>query len=47
MDGAKVHGIVEAVDEYTAVARIKETCPIVLDMKPVKEKHGILSKEFG
>lgn len=47
MDGAKVHGIVEAVDEYTAVARIKETCPIVLDMKPVKEKHGILSKEIG
>lgn len=47
MNGAKVNGVVEAVDEYAAVAHIKTTCPIVLDIKPVKEKTGILSKEIG
>lgn len=46
-DGAKVSGIVEAVDEYAAVAQIKNTCPIILDIKPVKEITGILSKEIG
>lgn len=46
-DGEKVHGVVEAVDEYAAVAQIKVTYPIVIDIKPVKEKTGILTKEIG
>lgn len=46
-NGKKVHGVVEAVDEYGAMAQIKATCPIVIDIKPVKEKTGILSKEIG
>lgn len=46
-NGAKVSGIVEAVDEYAAVAQIKGSCPIILDIKPVKGKTGILSKEIG
>lgn len=45
--GMKVNGVVEAVDEYAAVAQIKATCPIILDIKPVKEKTNILSKEIG
>lgn len=45
--GMKVNGVVEAVDEYAAVAQIKTTCPIILDIKPVKEKTSILSKEIG
>lgn len=47
VNGAKVNGVVEAVDEYAAVAQIKATCPIILDIKPVKEKTSILSKEIG
>lgn len=42
-----MNGVVEAVDEYAAVAQIKTTCSIVLDIKPVKEKKGILSMEIG
>lgn len=47
VDGVKVQGVVEAVDEYSAVAQIKETCPIVVDIKEIKEKTGWLSKEIG
>lgn len=46
-NGAKVNGVVEAIDEYAAVAQIKTTCSIVLDIKPVKERKGILSMEIG
>ncbi len=45
--GVKVNGVVEAVDEYAAVAQIKGTCTIVLDIKPVKQKKSILSMEIG
>lgn len=47
VDGAKVRGIVEATDEYAAVAKIKATCPIVLKITPVKEKNNILMMEIG
>lgn len=47
MDGAKVNGVVEATDEYEAVAKIKATCPIVLKITPVKQKEGILTMEIG
>lgn len=46
-DGAKVKGIVEATDEYSAVAKIKNTCPIVLSVDPVQEKTGLLTMEIG
>jgi type IV pilus assembly protein PilC len=35
-DGAKVNGVVEAFDEYAAVAKIKETCSIVIRLTEVK-----------
>lgn len=47
VNGEKVQGVLEAMDEYAAMAQIKETCPIVLSLEPVKEKTGILSKEIG
>lgn len=45
-DGAVVDGVVEAHDEFEAVAKIKETCPIVLRVKPVpvKRKHMDLNE---
>lgn len=46
-DGAPVSGIIEAYDEYAAVAKIKETCRLVTRITPVKEKSGILATEIG
>ncbi len=45
--GAKVNGVVEAYDEFDAVARIKDTCSFVTDISQVKEKNGILTMEIG
>lgn len=39
-DGAKVHGFLEAVDEYTAVSKIKLECPVVLSVEELKEQSG-------
>ncbi|MEG1566079.1 MAG: type II secretion system F family protein [Anaerovoracaceae bacterium] len=47
VDGAKVRGVIQATDEYTAVEKIKSTCPIVIKVTPVKEKTGFLTKEIG
>lgn len=38
-DGAKVNGVVEAYDEFEAVAKIKETCSVVLKIEPAPEKR--------
>ncbi len=48
-DGAKVNGVIEAIDEYAAVERIKTTCPIVLSISEVKESglSKILNMEVG
>lgn len=35
--GQKVNGIVEAYDEFEAVAKIKQTCDVILDINEVKE----------
>ena len=35
-DGATVNGVVEAFDEYAAVAKIKESCTLVTKITPVK-----------
>lgn len=37
-DGAKVTGIMEAADEYAAVAKIKETCSVVTKIYEVKAR---------
>lgn len=38
-DGAKVSGVVDAFDEFEAVAKIKTDCSIVLKIEPVKVKR--------
>lgn len=35
-DGAKVHGVIEAYDEFEAIGQIKETCSIVTSIVEVK-----------
>lgn len=35
-DGAKVNGVVDAIDVYTAVDKIKADCPVVLSITKVK-----------
>lgn len=46
-DGIDTRGVVQAADIYSAVEKIKVTCPIVTKITPVKEKTGILSMEIG
>ena len=46
-DGEKINGTLDAVDEYAAVAQLRAMYTIVLNVKPQKEKGGILSKEIG
>ncbi|MBR2677156.1 MAG: type II secretion system F family protein [Solobacterium sp.] len=48
-DGAKVNGVVEAIDEYAAVERIKATCPVVISISEVKsaDENSILNMEIG
>ena len=46
-DGLPVSGIVEAYDEYAAVAQIKETCSLVTRITPVRERSGLLTKEIN
>ena len=46
-DGLPVSGIVEAYDEYAAVAQIKEECRLVTKITPVKEHTGLLTKEIN
>lgn len=47
LNGKKASGVIEATDEYTAVLQIKENYPILLEIRPIKQKDGILSKEIG
>ena len=48
-DGAKVNGVIEAADEFSAVERIKSTCPVVLSISEVKsgDPNSILNMEIG
>lgn len=45
--GAKVRGVVRAVDEFAAVAQIKENYPIVQSIEPVEEKKNVLTMDIG
>ncbi len=48
-DGAKVNGVVDAVDEYAAVARIKAQYPVVIKIDPVVKSDALafLSKDIN
>lgn len=48
-DGAKVSGVLDAVDEYAAVASIKQEYPIVLSIAEVKQggMHDLLNREIN
>ena len=47
-NGAEVSGVVEAFDEQDAVAHARESCSVLLSVKPVAEgKKGILSQDVG
>lgn len=47
-DGAKVTGVVEAFDEYAAVAKIKETCTVVTKIAEVRgRKRGQAISAMG
>ena len=46
-DGATTRGVVQATDEFAAVRKIKETCPIITKLTPVKERRGIMTMEIG
>ncbi len=46
-DGATVNGVVEAFDEYSAVAKIKESCTLVTKITPVKAMRRSGKAVFG
>lgn len=48
-DGAKVKGVIEAIDEIQAVEKIKVKCPVVLEITEVKTGgfYDILNIEIG
>jgi type IV pilus assembly protein PilC len=48
-DGTETRGIVQAMDEFQAAARIKEKCPVITSIVPVKagSKHRLLNMEIG
>lgn len=46
-DGATVHGVIEAYDEFEAIDRIKQNCKLVLSIKQVQEEKFGLNVEIG
>ncbi len=40
-DGSPVTGVIEAYDEFEAIAEIRRTCTVVEDIKPVENKRRI------
>lgn len=47
-DGVAAKGIIQAMDEYQAVQKIRETCPVITEIVPVKESgKSILDIELG
>ncbi len=46
-DGVEVSGVVEAYDEYEAVTKIKDTCPVVIKVAPVRQANDFLNMEIG
>ena len=46
-DGLQASGVVEAIDEYDAAYKIKKTCPVLLEIKAVRETGNILTMDLG
>ncbi len=46
-DGTKAEGFVDAYDELAAIDSIRETFPIVTDIKEVRESESLLTMELG
>lgn len=46
-DGKSIRGVVQAPDEYSAVQKIRQSCPIITEISAVKESRNVLSMEFG
>lgn len=46
-NGAKVEGIVEAIDEQEAIIKAKANCKVVMDVKPVSKASGVLNADIG
>lgn len=46
-NGAKVNGVVEAVDEHEAVVKAKANCQVVLSVKVQTKTSGILHADLG
>lgn len=42
-DGAPVNGVIEAYDEFEAVAQIKQTCNVVIKVEPIKMQQNLLA----
>lgn len=47
LNGKTVNGVIEAYDEFDAVTRIKQECPIVISVEQQKEKGGLMAKQIG
>ena len=48
--GERVNGIIEGYNELDAAARVKETCSVILKIKPIEEKQeevGFLNMDIG
>lgn len=48
-DGKPTKGVIRAQDQMAAVAKIKETCPVITSITPIQERdsHSVLSMEIG
>ena len=49
-DGSETRGVVQAVDEYAAVAQIRQKCPVITSITPVRTggaASGLLNMELG
>ena len=50
-DGVQTKGIMQAADEFSAVQKIRQKCPVIQEITQVKESDreggGLLSMELG
>lgn len=46
-DGLKVNGVVEAHNEYEAIAKIKENCSVILKIKEIKSGNAAINSGSG
>ena len=46
-DGSETRGVVQAVDEYAAVAQIRQKCPVITSITPVRTGGAASTPEHG